>query len=173
LRRAQDEIRSRIDKLATYGAELAKENRTLKDTPVPDFASGLDSTFANKEFTKDYSATTKYVESYATTGAVAVKSATSSLEKYLNFLEQWEVFVTSNKTDKLLSTGKASDQSLARFKAQLKTIQRRGTLPSKIRPLVASMASASSDSSQLASLIGELKKQYPQSFLAVHVVEKK
>ncbi|MFY9265091.1 MAG: hypothetical protein WAO61_06665 [Solirubrobacterales bacterium] len=173
LRRAQDSIRSRIARLEAYQSELKAANDQLKRTPKPNFNGGLDEDFANGEFAKAYASATGSVERYTTADLGAVKHAFSSLEKYLDFLEQWEEFVADNDTSGLVSAGEASDQALKRLRTTGRRIDRRGSLSGKIKPLVDRMASAASDSAQLTTLIDDLKKRYPKSFLAIHVVEEK
>lgn len=173
VRRGQAAIQSRIDQLQKYVTQLKVANRKLKNTPVPSFAAGLDDNFTNKEFDTAYRDTTTSVERYTTADLAGSKLAFSSLERYLDFLEQWEEFVTDNDIAGLLSSGKASDKAYARFSKLSARLHRREKLSHKISPLVDRMASAAGASSQLTTLIDELKKQYPKSFLAVHIVEKK
>jgi hypothetical protein len=173
VRRAENEIHSRIQRLDKFVSDLKAANRKLKNTPEPNFSSGLDKNFANDEFAKAYSDVTKNVERYTTSDLAAVTVAFSSLEKYLNFLSRWEVFLTKNDTSGLVAAGNASDAAVAKMNQTSARLDRRGTLNSKIKPLVDRMASAASNSSQLTTLIDEMRKQYPKSFLAVHVIEKK
>lgn len=173
VRRAQDEIQSRIKTLERFVSQIKSANRKLKNTPEPNFSGGLDKDFAHDEFAKAYADTTSAVERYTTADLAVVNRAFSSLEKYLDFLEQWEEFLDDGDTGNLVSTGEASDKALARLKKASDRIDRRGSLNSKIGPLVDRMASAATNSSQLTELVAELKKQYPKSFLAIHVVEKK
>lgn len=173
VRRAQTAIQSRIDKLHKYVTEIKAANGKLKRTPLPSFAAGLDDEFAHKEFDGAYRGTTTNIQRYTTADLNGAKLAFSSLEKYLDFLEQWEEYLTDDDIAGLVSTGTASDKAYARFNKLSKRLDRREKLSAKIKPLVDRMASASSDSSQLTTLIDEMKKQYPKSFLAVHIVEKK
>ncbi len=173
VRRAQSEIQSRIRTLERFVSQIKTANRKLKNTPEPNFSGGLEKNFAHDEFAKAYSDTTSAVERYTTSDLGVVNLAFSSLEKYLDFLEQWEEFLTDSDTDDLVSSGKASDKALARLKKASDRVDRRGSLSGKISPLVDRMASAATNSSQLKELVSQLKKDYPKSFLAVHVVEKK
>jgi hypothetical protein len=173
LRRAQAELRSRIKRVEKAVTELRAANRKLKATPEPNFKDGLKDSFANSEFAKAYATTTDDVERYTASDLASAGLAFTALEKYLDFLEQWEEFVTNNDTAGLVTAGEGSDKALSRLKAAGKRVDQRGTLSSKIRPQVARMSTAASDSAELADLIGQLKEQYPKSFLAVHIVEKK
>lgn len=173
LRRAQSEISSRIKTLTTYQRKLQSENRKLKNTPMPDFAAGLEDDFTNQQFADAYEQTTKYIERYVTSDLGTVKIVFSSLEKYLDFLEQWEEYLNDDDISGLVSSGEASDKALARVNTASRRLKARGTLTSKLDPLVDEMAAAASDSDQVADLIREMHDNYPESFLAKHVVEKK
>lgn len=172
LRRAQDEIRSRIDKLSRFNDDIRAAGRKLKNTRLPDFKTKLSSADGRDAFARAYARTAATVSRYTTSDLAAVKIAFSSLEKYLDFLEQWEEFLEDNDTAGLVAAGEASDKALARLNKIGARLKRRGSLNSKIGPLVDQMASAASDSSELTALVNELKKQYPKSFLAIHIVEK-
>ncbi len=172
VRRAQTEIQSRIDELDDYRKELTRANTKLKRTPMPDFAGGLDDDASNDQFTEDYEQTTKTVERYTTAGLAAVKFGFSALEKYLDFLEQWEEFLDDDDTGGLVASGESSDKALEALKKKAAAVDRGGTLSTKIDPLVGSMAEAATDSPQLQTLVEDLKEQYPKSFLAVHLIEK-
>lgn len=172
LRRAQSEIRSRIRRLEKYEQSIKDAARKLKAMPKPDFVGGLDDDAEHDAFAKAYASTTNQVERFTSSDAGAVKSAFNSMKSYLAFLEQWEQFVKSNDTSGLLSAGQASDKALARLKSTTERLQRRGSVNSKIEPLVDDMAAAASESPQLTTLVDELKKQHTKSFLAVHIVEK-
>lgn len=172
VRRAQEEIQSRIDELSKYSDQLTAANRKLKKTPLPEFSKYLDDDTNNDQFAEDYEQTTNTVEKYTTAGLGAVKYGFSALEKYLDFLEQWEEYLQDDDTGGLVSAGEASDKALAALTKKAAAVDRGGTLTAKIDPLVGSMADAATDSSQLTSLVEDLKKQYPKSFLAVHLVER-
>lgn len=172
VRRAQGEIDSRIDELGEYSNDLSTANRKLKKTPMPKFSEYLDDDTSNDQFAEDYEQTTATVERYTTAGIGAVKYGLSALEKYLDFLEQWEEFLQNDDTAGLVSAGEASDKALATLTKKAAAVDRGGTLTTKIDPLVGSMAEAATDSSQLTKLVEDLKEQYPKSFLAVHLVEK-
>ena len=172
VRRAQEEIQSRIDELSKYSDQLTAANRKLKKTPLPEFSEYLDDDTNNDQFADDYDQTTKTVEKYTTAGLAAVKYGFSALEKYLDFLEQWEEFLQNDDTDGLVSAGEASDKALAALTKKAAAVDRGGTLTAKIDPLVSSMAESATDSSQLTELVSQLKEQYPKSFLAVHLVER-
>ncbi|MBK5230287.1 MAG: hypothetical protein JJE27_03845, partial [Thermoleophilia bacterium] len=103
VRRAQAEIQSRIKRLDKFVSDLKAANRKLKNTPKPNFSGGLDKNFANDEFAKTYASITKNVERYTTSDLAAVGVAFNSLEKYLSFLERWEVFLTKNDTSGLVA----------------------------------------------------------------------
>lgn len=173
VRRAQTEIQSRLDQLDAFIGDIKSASRKLKITPAPNFAGGLDDDFANKEFDRAYNDTTTHVERYTTADIAAAKVVSSSLEKYLDFLEQWEEYLNDGDIDDLVSSGTASDKAHARYTKLARRLNARVDLSKKIQPLVDTMADAASDSSQLTTLIDEMKKQYPKSFLAVHIVEKK
>lgn len=168
---AQKEIQSRLRELTRYQSRLAKANRKLKTTPVPDFDAGLDASAANEQFAKDYQQTTDTIERYANRGLGAVKLGVSALKKYLTFLERWERFLRSDDTGGLVAAGEASDKALSRLNKAATSVDRGGTLPDKLQPLVDSMARSANQSDQLESLVSDLKDQYPKSFLAVHLVE--
>ncbi|MBI5311199.1 MAG: hypothetical protein HZB14_09300 [Actinobacteria bacterium] len=173
LRRAQTEIASRIRTLTKFERKLRAENKKLKDTPEPNFDDGLEDDFTNNEFADAYAQSTTHIERYTTADLAAVKIVFSSLEKYLDFLEQWEEYLNDDDTSGLVSAGEASDAALARVQKTSRRIDSRGTLNSKLDPLVDKMASAATNSDQVADLIRELKEKYPNSFLSKHVVEKK
>ncbi|MBJ7346933.1 MAG: hypothetical protein JHC87_00010 [Thermoleophilaceae bacterium] len=173
LRRAQDEIQSRIDKLEAAVAKIKKENKKLKATPLPSFSSGLEDSFANKEFAQAYEDVTKNVERYTTTDLAATGLVFNSLEKYLDFLEQWEEFISDDDTSGLVAAGQASDKALAKLNKTGKKMDRREDLSKVVSPLVQKMAAAASDSAQLTTLLDDVRKDYPKNFLSVHVVEKK
>lgn len=172
LRRAQDEIQSRIDKLEAAVAKIRKENKKLKAIPLPSFSSGLDDSFANKEFAQAYQDVTKNVERYTTTDIAAVGLVFNSLEKYLDFLEQWEEFIADDDTSGLVAAGESSDKALAKLNKTGKKMDRREDLPKVVSPLVKTMAAAASDSAQLTTLLDDVREEYPKNFLSIHVVEK-
>jgi len=172
VRRAQNEIQSRIDDVERFTRKMRKANKELKNTPTPDVAAGLDDDFANKQFADSYEETTKQIERYTTVDIAAVPIAVASLEKYLDFLEQWEEFLNNDDTDGLVSAGEKSDAAYARLKRKAKVLDARDDLNKKIDPLVKSMAGAASDSAQLTELVAQLKTKYPKSFIAKHIVEK-
>lgn len=172
VRKAQKEIDSRIDELSKYERDLEAAYEKLKDTPLPDFAGGLDASEANEDFTKDYTQTTETIQSYTKRGLSAIGVGEDALGEYLDFLEQWEEFLVSDDTGGLVAAGEDSDAALERVNKAVARVDRGGTLNTKIDPLVQSMAESATDSSQLNSLVEDLKDQYPKSFLAVHLVEK-
>lgn len=173
LRRAQAEITSRIKTLEKFSRRLKAENTKLKKTEMPAFATGLDANVNSKQFADAYKDSTTLVERYTTADLATVKVVFSSLEKYLDFLEQWEQYLTDNDTTDLVESGKASDTALAKVNKVRTRLKARASLSSKLNPLVDQMALAASNESQIADLIREMKKQYPDSFLSKHVVEKK
>lgn len=173
LRRAQSEIASRIKTLEKFERQLKAENRKLKKTEMPDFATGLDDDVNSTEFADAYKDSTALVQRYTTSDLAAVKVVFSSLEKYLDFLEQWEEYLADEDTTGLVESGEKSDAALAKVKKASTRLKARGTLTSKLDPLVDKMALAASNSSQIADLVREMREQYPNSFLAKHVVEKK
>lgn len=172
VRKAQKEIDSRIDELSEYDDDLTAAYEKLKDTPMPDFAGGLDDDAANDDFTKDYEQTTETIETYTKRGISAIGVGEDALGEYLDFLQQWEEFLVSDDTGGLVAAGEDSDAALARVNKAVARVDRGGTLNTKIDPLVQSMAESATDSSQLNSLVEDLKDQYPKSFLAVHLVER-
>lgn len=173
LRRAQSEIATRIKTLSSFERKLKAENKKLKNTPMPDFAAGLDDDYANNNFADSYKQTTTQISRYTTSDLAAVKVVFSSLEKYLDFLEQWEEYVNDDDIGGLVSAGEASDKALAKMNKTSARLKTRGTLTSKLDPLVDQMASAASNSDQVAELVQKMHDTYPKSFLAKHVVEKK
>lgn len=172
LRRAESEIQSRIDDLDKFVRKIRAANKELKATPIPDFAGALEDDAANATFANAYNDTTKAVERYTTADIAATPVALSSLERYLDFLEQWEEFLIDDDTDGLVSAGEKSDAAYAKLRRKSKALDARTDLNQTITPLVDKMASAASDSGQLTELVDQVKKQYPKSFLAKHLVEK-
>jgi len=173
VRQAEAAIRARMKTIQAYGRQLKTANQQLKNTPPPDWSTGLNDSVASKQFAGAYTKTTQYVEGYTTRGLATLPLAYASLQKYEAFLKQWEQYLANGDTNQLLSTGQASDKALARLKAADRREKRGSSLSQKIGPQVDAMASAASDSSELTDLIDELKKDYPKSFLSVHIVEKK
>lgn len=173
LRRGQAELRSRVKRLETFERELRQAASTLRTTPKPDFAGGLDDDFEQQEFAKAYTATTNAIQRSTTRDLAALPVVYGSLEAYLDFLEQWEQYVTNGDTAGLVSTGESSDKARSKLNATVKRMQRQTDLGDTIDPLVDRMASAASNSAQLTTLIDELRADHPKSFLPVHLVEKK
>jgi hypothetical protein len=172
VRRAQREIRSRIDDLDVFIAKVRKANRKLKTTKLPDFAGGLEDDPANDNFAKAYADISGSIQRYTTADLAAAPIAITALERYLAFLEQWEEFLIDDDTDGLVEAGEKSDAAYAKLARKGRQIKRREDLNKKIGPLVEQMAGSASDSSQLTDLVEQVKKQYPDSFLAKHLVEK-
>lgn len=173
LRRAQEEIDSRIETLDKYKAKLSAANKKLRKTPAPDFAASLDKSSDSEKFAADYKQTTKITENTGTAAVGALSYATSAFEKYLDFLEAWEGYLGDGETARFVSTASASDKAYAKLQRQIKIVEAKGTLTKRLDPLVGEMADAASSDSQIADLISELRDQYPKSFLPVHIVEKK
>lgn len=173
LRRAQSEIQHRINVLASYKRTLAAANSKLRSTPAPDFAGQLDKTDESEKFSADYEKVTQITERTGASAAVAVRYALTAMERYLDFLEQWEEYVTSNDTEDFVSSANASDKALASLKKKIAVVEKDGGLTKRLDPLVGDMADAASSDGQIADLISELRDQYPKSFLPVHIVEKK
>lgn len=173
LRRAQSEIRRRLDRIDRVVNKLRTANRALKKTPDPNFLGGLDDGLASQQFSTAYTAITEATERYTTADLAGVGVATGALERYLDFLEQWEEYADSKDTDGLLAAGKASDKALARLNRLDKRIKSRDDLSDKISPEVDRIAASAGDSSEISDLIVELQKQHPQSFLAKHLKPKK
>ena len=148
LRRAQSEISSRIKTLTKYQRKLQSENKKLKNTPLPNFADGLEDDFTNDEFADAYKQSTTQVQRYVTSDLGTVKIVFSSLEKYLDFLEQWEEYLNDDDITGLVSSGEASDKALARVNSASRRLKARGTLNAKLDPLVDKMAAAAGDSDQ-------------------------
>ncbi len=172
VRRAQAEIRSRIDDLDEFIAKVRKANRKLKSTKEPNFAGLLEDDSANARFAKAYADIAGSIERYTTADLAAAPIAVTALERYLDFLEQWEEFLIDDDTSGLVTAGEKSDAAYAKLARKGRQIKRRADLNKKIGPLVDEMAKAASDSSQLTDLVEQVKRQYPDSFLAKHLVEK-
>jgi hypothetical protein len=171
LRRAQGEVQDRIDAIDRYRRSMVRTNRKLKTMELPDF----DELGNSAEVTKFNSAYEKATSVTTRTGTVvltATSLATAALERYLDFLEQWEEYVTKNDTAGFESAAKASDAALAKLKRREAQLKRQGNLSEELSPLVDDMADAASEDSSIADLITELREDYPKSFLPVHIVEK-
>ena len=172
LRRAQAEIADRIDELEKFRKRLVAADRKLRRTPEPDFKASFDKSFATDKFAEDYSEVTQLTEKAGRDGILVVRYAVSSFEKYLDFLEAWEGYLGDNDTSRLSATAEASDKSLARLQRQIRIAERGGDLGKRLDPLIEDMADAASDEAQIQDLITDLKADYPESFLPVHIVEK-
>lgn len=172
LRRAQDEIASRIDKLEAYRKKLAAATRKLSTTPAPDFAGSLDKSTDSEKFAADYKKSTQITQSTGTAAVKALRYGTSAFEKYLDFLEAWEGYLSTNETKNFVSTANASDKAYTRLQRQIKIVEAKGGLTKRLDPLVSGMVAAASNDSQIADLISKLREDYPKSFLPVHIVEK-
>lgn len=173
LRRAEAEIASRIETLEEFERDLKAENQKLKKLEIPDFDTELGDDVNSKEFDAAYRDSTNLVEKYTTADLKAVKVVFTSLEKYLDFLEQWEEYLTDDDTSNLVETGEASDKALARVNKLSARLKSRGTLTSKLDPQADKMALAASNSDTIADFVLEMKEKYPKSYIAKHVVEKK
>jgi hypothetical protein len=173
LRRAQGEIQHRINVLASYKRTLAAANRKLHSTPPPDFADDLDKSKESEDFAAAYTKTTRAVERSGAAASVATRYALTALERYLDFFEQWEEYVTRDDTAGFLSSAEASDSAVATMKKKIAVVDRNGGLSRRIDPYVGEMADAASNDGQIAQLITDLRDQYPKSFLPVHIVEQK
>ncbi|MBJ7458326.1 MAG: hypothetical protein JHD02_03980 [Thermoleophilaceae bacterium] len=172
LRRAQEEIDSRIDKLDAYKKKLSAANKKLRSTPAPDFAGSLDQSADSAKFAADYKKSTQITENMGTAAVGALSYATSAFEKYLDFLEAWEGYLDSGETATFVSTANASDKAYSRLQRQIKIVDAKGSLTKRLDPLVGSMADVASEDAQINSLISDLREQFPKSFLPVHIVEK-
>lgn len=172
LRRAEEEIDSRIDKLDAYKRKLSAANKKLRNTPAPDFAGSLDKSSDSEKFAADYKKTTEITENMGTAAVGALRYATSAFEKYLDFLEAWEGYLDSGETAKFVSTADASDKAYSRLQRQIKIVEAKGSLTKRLDPLVGNMADIASEDEQINSLISDLREQFPKSFLPVHIVEK-
>lgn len=170
LRRAQGEINHRINVLAAARRPLAKANLALRKAELPDFEKYLSSSDDVSQFSDDYAETTKIVQRTGTETLAVVSVALTALERYLDFLEQWEEYATDKDTAGFQSSANASDAAVA------KLLKRRSSVDSgvdaKVRKLVDGMADAASNDGELNALVDDLKDQYPKSFLSVHIVEK-
>lgn len=173
LRRGQAELRSRVKRLEAFERKMREAAKTLRTTPKPNFAGGLDDDFEQQEFAKAYTATTNAIQRSTTRDLAALPVVYGSLEAYLDFLEQWEQYVTNGDIAGLIASGKASDKARSKLNATVKRMERQTDLSDTIDPHVDRMASAASNSAQLTTLIDELRADYPKSFLPVHLVEKK
>lgn len=170
LRRAQGEITHRINVLAAAGRTVAAANLKLRKTPLPDFEKYLSDSTEVSQFSGDYAKTTKTVQRTGTETVAVVSVAVTALEKYLDFLEQWEEYVTDKDTAGFQSSANASDAAVAKLEKRRAGIDR--GVDQRVRALVDQMAEAASSDDELNSLIDDLKDQYPKSFLSVHIVEK-
>lgn len=169
LRRAQGEIRHRINVLAAARKSVAVANAKLRKAADPDFEKYLSDSEEVAQFSDDYAETTKIVQRTGTETLAVVSVALNALEKYLDFLEQWEEYASDKDTAGFESSANASDAALAKLAKRRSGIEK--GVDQKVRSLVDSMADAASADSELNALIGDLKDQYPKSFLAVHIVE--
>ncbi|MBJ7355347.1 MAG: hypothetical protein JHC98_11035 [Thermoleophilaceae bacterium] len=172
LRRAQEEIDSRIETLDKYKAKLSAANKKLRTTPMPDFAASLDKSSDSEKFAADYKKTTEITQNTGTAAVGALRYATSAFEKYLDFLEAWEGYLGDGETSAFISTANASDKAYAKLKRQIAIVEAKGGLTKRLDPLVGDMAEVASNDSQIADLISKLREDYPKSFLPVHIVEK-
>jgi hypothetical protein len=172
VRRAEEEIQSRIKDVDEFVDEIRVENKKLKDTPLPDFAEGFESDPANAQFANAYTDTTKEIQRYTTADLAAAPIALTALERYLDFLEQWEEFLIDDDTDGLVAAGEKSDAAYKRLEKTSRKTKAREDLNKKITPLVDKMAAAASESAQVSDLVEQVKKQYPENFLSKHLKEK-
>ncbi|MGK2878710.1 MAG: hypothetical protein ACSLFF_09095 [Solirubrobacterales bacterium] len=172
LRRAQEEIDNRIEKLDDYKSKLSAANKKLRTTPAPDFAAALDKSSDSEKFAASYKKTTEITQKTGTAAVGALRYATSAFEKYLDFLEAWEGYLDDGETATFVSTANASDKAYAKLKRQIAIVEAKGSLTKRLDPLVGEMADAASNDSQIADLISKLREDYPKSFLPVHIVEK-
>ncbi len=172
VRRAEDEIQSRIEDIDAFVKKIRAANKELKATPLPDFAAGLDDEPASDQFANAYEKTTKEIERYTTADIAAAPVALASLERYLDFLEQWEEYLIDDDTDGLVAAGEKSDSAYAKLNRKSKALNARTDLNKAIQPQVDRMAAAASDSGQLTDLVEKIKEQYPDNFLSKHLVEK-
>lgn len=169
VRLAQSEIRRRIGLLGRFQQSLAASRRTLRRRELPEFERYLGNSAAVRSFSADYASTTKLVLGAGAAGVTASRVVLTYLERYLEFLEQWEQYLASDDTAGLVADANASDRALAEVNRRKAQLRRRGDISGPTDRLIAKMAQAASEQAGLAQLIGELKKSYPDSFLAVHM----
>lgn len=169
LRRAEDEVQRRIDAVAEARRKVLSANLELRRTPLPDFEKYLDDSSEVRDFSDDYGTTTTTIRSAGSTTLLGMSVALTSLERYLDFLEQWEQFVDDGDTDGLEATARESDKAAARLDRIKLKIDNLDVLDRRLERLIGRMAAAASEDSQLNKLIEELKKQYPKSYLAKHI----
>lgn len=172
VRRGQSEIRSRIDKLDSMRSKMLAATGKLRRTPIPNFKAYLEQNQNTESFVSAYTKATKAVTRSSGVVLVATRVAMTSLERYLDFLEEWEELLASDDTDNLVASAKASDKALATLNRRKSTLKIAGDPTIELKILVNQMASAVSNDAQLKSLIDALKKDYPKSFLSVHIIEK-
>lgn len=172
LRRAQSEIRHRIKGVEDYRRDLLAAGTDLRRADAPDFKKYLGDDLAIATFSDSYGDATKTIRRGATAGIAATRLALSFLERYLDFLEQWEEYARNGDTAGLEAAARASDKALATLNRRKGSLTREGDVARKLKRNVDQMARAASEDSQLGELISQLKKDYPKSFLAKHMVAK-
>lgn len=170
LRRAQGEIRHRINVLSAARKPIVVANAKLRRTELPDFEKYLPASGDTTKFSDAYAGTTKIIQRTGTETVAVVSVALNALEKYLDFLEQWEEYATNKDTNGLESSASASDAAVAKLLKRRAGVEK--GVDQKVSRLVDQMAAAASSDSDINALIDDLKDQYPKSFLAVHIVEK-
>jgi HPt (histidine-containing phosphotransfer) domain-containing protein len=171
LRRAEGEIQHRIDSVVDYRRDLVRANATLRRTAVPEFGDYLDDDGTVMIFTDAYDNSTRIIKRGGTAAVASTKVALSFLERYLDFLEQWEEYLADNDTTGLESSAKASDKALATLNRRQRGLERATNVTPELKREVDRMAKAASSNKQLAELITQLKKDYPNSFLAKNIKE--
>lgn len=171
LRRAQGEIEHRINVIASYRKKLAAANVDLRRAALPDWSKYLDASDAVSSFSADYASSTKIIRQSGTATLSATTLALNALERYLDFLEQWEEYVTSDDSAGFESSAQASDKAVATLERRKAALARDAAVSGRLQTLAGEMADAASDDSQLNDLIDSLKNDYPKSYLAVHIVE--
>lgn len=169
LRRAEGEIRHRINVIESTRRSLAAANLKLRKADLPDFEKYLSNSDEVDQFSDDYAETSKIIQRTGTETVAVVSVALNALEKYLDFLEQWEEYATDKDTDGLQSSANASDAAVAKLSKRRSSVDE--NVDRTIKKLVDSMADAASEDSELNQLIDDLRDQYPKSFLPLHLVE--
>lgn len=173
VRRGQGEIRHRINTLASFRRKMLAAGRKLRNTPTPNFKAYLEKNNNSVTFVDSYSQATRAISRSSAVTLTAISIALTSLERYLDFLEQWEELLVNDDTDNLVDSAKKSDKALATLNRRKTALKLAGNPTLVLKVLVDKMAAATSADSQISALIDELRKQYPKSFLPVHIVEKK
>lgn len=172
LRRAEGEIDDRIDAVEKYRRQLLAAGASLRKTTKPDFEQYLGNSSSVASFSGSYSDVTTKIRRGSTATIAATGIALRFLERYLDFLEQWEELVTRGDSSGLEASAAASDRALADLERRKRQLDRLTQSIGALNEPVDQMARAASADADLSALVSELKQSYPKSFLAVHLKAK-